>query len=52
MQMKYILNSLFLATLCLSAPAVKDDCKELRTLLSNDAMDVCKTNANGELIEL
>jgi len=52
MQIKYILNSLFLATLCVSAPAARDDCKELKTFLSDEAMDECKVNANGELIEL
>jgi len=50
MQMKYILKSLFLTTLCVSAYAAKDDCKELGSYLDNAIMD-CKMNDNGEMIE-
>jgi len=51
MQMKNILKSLFLTTLYTSVYAVKDDCKELGSLLK-DAMTRCKMNDNGEMIEL
>jgi len=50
--MKFILKSLFLTSLCASAYAAKDDCKELGTLLSKEAMTECKNNDNGEMIEL
>jgi len=50
--MKFILKSLFLTSLCASAYAAKDDCKELGTLLSKEAMTECKNNNNGEMIEL
>jgi len=49
--MKYILKSLFLTSLCASAYAAKDDCKELRTYLDYAITD-CKMNDNGEMIEL
>jgi len=49
--MKYILKSLVLTSLCASAYAARDDCKELRTYLDN-AMGECKMNDNGEMIEL
>jgi len=51
MQMKYILKSLFLTSLCASAYAARDDCKELRTYLDY-AMTDCVMNDNGEMIEL
>jgi len=50
--MKYILKSLFLTSLCASAYAARDDCKELGSVLSSEAMPDCKVNANGEMIEL
>jgi len=50
--MKYILKSLFLTSLCASAYAARDDCKELGSVLSSEAMPDCKVNANGEMTEL
>jgi len=52
MQMKIILKSLFLSSLCASAYAARDDCKELGTLLSSEAMTDCKVNDKGEMTEL
>jgi len=51
MQIKYILKSLVLTSLCSSVYAVKDECKDLGTFLK-EAMTDCIMNENGEIIEL
>jgi len=52
MQIKNILEIIIFTSLCANASVVKDDCNELSTLLSSQAMTECKVNSNGELVEL
>jgi len=52
MKKKNILEIIIFTSLCANASVVKDDCNELSTLLSSQAMTECKVNSNGELVEL
>jgi len=52
MHIKNILEIIIFTSLSVNAYVAKDDCKELSTFFSSNAMTECKMNSNGELTEL